>query len=298
MELENLRICNLCESHNISPTDENDNIYQCKNCGYVFYNPRPTWDEIVSFYSRIDKYDSWLEELEERDLLWKRRLRLIKRHKGSGSLLDVGTGIAQFLFFARNNFKVKGTEISQSAITIAKQKYNIDVSHGEIESIEFNSKFDVITLFHVLEHVPNPLSTIKRCKELLNNEGILIIAVPNNFISIKSVVKRLLSILKIGRFRNYGRLGLPTLALNGSQREIHLSHFTPSVLKGFLERNGFIVIRNTLDPYYAAKGIKKVFHDLLYFSCLLLMKAFKVNLYDTIWMVAKSSGVNTSRDSG
>jgi SAM-dependent methyltransferase len=291
MKLENLRICNLCESNNISPTDEDNNIYQCKNCGYVFYNPRPTWDEIVSFYSRIDRYDSWLEKLEERDLLWKRRLRLIKKHKGSGSLLDVGTGIAQFLFFARNNFKVKGTEISQRAIIIAKQKYNIDVSHGEIESIEFNSKFDVITLFHVLEHVLNPLSTIKRCKELLNNEGILIIAVPNNFISIKSVVVRLLSILRIGRFRNHGRLGLAALTLNGSQREIHLSHFTPSVLKGFLERNGFTVIKNTLDPYYVAKGVKKVFHDLFYFSCLLVMKAFKMNLYDTIWIVARSSDV-------
>ena len=298
MELENLRICNLCESNNISSIDENNNIYRCKRCGYVFYNPRPTWDEIVSFYSRLDQYDSWLEELEERDRLWKRRLRLIKRYKGSGSLLDVGTGIAQFLFFARNNFKVKGTEISQSAITIAKQKYNIDVSYGDIESIEFNSKFDVITLFHVLEHVPSPLTTIKRCKELLNHEGILIIAVPNGVICIKSIVKRLLSILKIGRFRNYGRLGLPTLALDGSQREIHLSHFTPSVLKGFLERNAFVVISNTLDPYYAAKGIKKVFHDLFYLSCLLVMKTFRINLYDTIWFVAKSSDGATSPHSG
>jgi len=298
MELENLRLCNLCESNNISPTNGDNHIYQCKNCGYVFYNPRPAWDEIVSFYSRIDKYDSWLEELEARDRLWKRRLRLIKRDKGSGSLLDVGTGIAQFLFFARDNFKVKGTEISQRAILIAKQKYDIDVSQGGIEGIEFHSKFDVITLFHVLEHVPNPLSTIKRCKELLNNEGILIIAVPNNFISIKSVVKRLLSTLRIGRFRNYGRLGLPALALDGSQREIHLSHFTPSVLKGFLERNGFIVIRNTLDPYYVAKGVKKVLHDLLYFSCLFLMRAFKVNLYDTIWIVARSSDATTLYQSG
>jgi SAM-dependent methyltransferase len=287
--MENLRICNLCESINISPIDENNNIYQCKNCGYLFYNPRPTWDEIVGFYSRIDKYDSWLGELEERDLLWKRRLRLIKRHKASGFLLDVGTGIAQFLFFARNNFKVKGTEISQSAIVIAKQKYHIDVSHGEIETIEFNSTFDVITLFHVLEHVPNPLSTIKRCKELLNNEGILIVAVPNNVISIKSVVNRLLSILKIGRFRNYGKLGLPKLELNENQREIHLSHFTPSVLKRFLERNGFVVIRNTLDPYYVAKGIKKMFHDLFYLSCSAVMKVSRINLYNTIWMVAKRS---------
>jgi hypothetical protein len=108
----------------------------------------------------------------------------------------------------------------------------------------------------------------------------------------------LLSILNIGRFRNYGRLGLPKLVLNGSQREIHLSHFTPSVLKGFLERNGFVVIRNTLDPYYAAKGIKKIFHDLLYLSCSVVMKAFSINLYDTIWIVAKSSDIAPSHNAG
>ncbi|GFP24459.1 hypothetical protein HKBW3S09_01926, partial [Candidatus Hakubella thermalkaliphila] len=186
-----------------------------------------------------------------------------KRYKRSGDLLDVGTGIGQFLFFARNDFKAKGMEISESAITIAKQKYDIDVTRGEIESINWDSKFDVITLFHVLEHVPNPSSTMERCRELLNNGGILIIAVPNDTIGIRPTVIRLLSTFKIGKFRNYGRLGLPRLALDGSQSEIHLSHFTPSVLKGFLERNGFVVIRNTLDPYYAAKGIKKVFHDLL-----------------------------------
>ena len=298
MEFEHLRICNLCESNKISPIDEDNNVYQCKSCGYVFYNPRPTWDEIVGFYSRMNKYDSWLEELEERDVLWKRRLRLVKRHTASGSLLDVGTGIAQFLSVARHDFKVKGTEISRSAILIAKQKYDIDVNQGEVEGIEFDLKFDVITLFHVLEHVPNPLSTLTRCKELLNNGGILIVAVPNNIISIKSVVKRLLSILKIGRFRNCGRLGLPKLALNGSQREIHLSHFTPSVLKGFLERNGFVVIRNSLDPYYAAKGVRKIFHDLLYLSCSVVMKASNINFYDAIWMVAKPSGMTTSHNSG
>ena len=287
MKLEKLKICNLCESNKINFIDRNNNICQCKNCGYVFDNPRPTWDEIISYYSQSDKYDSYFKMEKERDLLWKRRLKLIKKYKRSGNLLDVGTGPAQFLFFAQNYFKVKGTEISESAISIAKQKYNIDVIQGEIESIAFNSKFDVITLIHVLEHVPSPSLTIKRCKELLNNEGILFIAVPNDLVGIKSILKRLLSFFKIGKFKNYGMLGLPKLALDKSQNEIHLSHFKASVLEKFLKRNGFKIIDNTLDPDYTAKGIKKVLNVFLYFYCLALMKIFKINLYDKIWIVAK-----------
>lgn len=284
--LEQLKTCNLCKSDNIIFID--NNVSRCKNCGYIFENPRPTLDELTSYYSRINKYDLYLGEEEARDLLWKRRLRLIKRYKRYGTLLDVGTGIAQFLFFAKNNFEVKGTEISESAIRIAKQKYNIDVTRGEIETIDLGSKFDVITLFHVLEHVPNPSSTINRCRELLNSEGILIIAVPNDIVSMRSTVRRLLSVLKIGKSRNYGRLGLPKLVLDGSQEEIHLSHFTPSVLRRFLGRNNFIIVQNTLDPYYAVKGVRKVIHDLFYFSCLLVTKISRINIYDTIWIVAKA----------
>jgi SAM-dependent methyltransferase len=278
MILENLKRCNLCGSDNIASIDRNNNICQCRNCGYVFDNPRPTLDEIISYYSQSDKYDSWFAEEKERDLLWKRRLRMIKRHKKSGTLLDVGTGTGQFLFLAKNDFKVKGTEISESAIKIAKQKYNVDVIRGEIESIKLDSKFDVITLFHVLEHVPNPSSTIKRCRELLNNEGVLIIAVPNDVFGILPIVRRFVK-----------HLLLPKIALDGSRNEVHLSHFTPSVLEEFLERNGFIIIESTLDPYYVAKGFKRFFHDLLYFFCLLVMKISRTNIYRTIWIAAKKS---------
>jgi len=288
MKMEKLRACNLCESNELLLVDKNNNICQCKNCGFVFDNPRPTWEEIVSYYSRNDKYDSWLGELEERDLLWKRRLRLVKKYMKSGDLLDVGTGIGQFLFYARNDFKVRGTEISESAIAIAKEKYDMDVIKGEIEHINLDYNFNVITLFHVLEHVSNPSSTIMRCRELLKNGGILIIAVPNDIVKFRLTVKRFLSIFKGSKPINFCKLGLTKLTLDGSQYEIHLSHFTPSVLQGFLERNGFVISKITLDPYYVARGIKKVYHDLLYFSCLIVMKILRINLYFTTWIVAKN----------
>ena len=176
--MENLTVCNLCNSSNIWLVDKNTNICRCKDCGYIFDNPRPALNEIIDYYSQKNKHDSCLCEAQERVLLWKRRLAVIKKYKSSGRLLDIGAGIGQFLFFAQSDFKVKGTEVSKSAIEIAKQKYGIILAEGLIENISFDSKFEVITLFHVLEHVLDLNLCCARILSVLKTGGILIIRVP------------------------------------------------------------------------------------------------------------------------
>lgn len=289
MELEYLNTCNLCKSEDIVLVDTDHNISKCNHCGYIFDNPRPTFDELINFYSKEDKYDSWLKEEKGRDVLWQRRLRMVKKFKKAGTLLDIGTGIGQFLYFARNDFEVEGTEISESAIKVAKEKYNLNLIKGKIEDIDFRDRrFNVITLFHILEHVHDPSSVIEKCYGLLSDEGVLIISAPNEINSfIRRPAVRLLSILRVGRFRKYGKFGLPKLELDGSLSEIHLSHFTAPLLKEWLTKKNFIVVEDTLDPYYAATGIKKIVHDLLYLIFLITKKIFKINLYDTICIVAK-----------
>lgn len=289
MKLEYLDKCNLCESKDIFPIDNNHNIFKCNHCGYIFDNPRPTFDEIINFYSREDKYDSWLKEEKGRDVLWQRRLRMIKKFKSTGTLLDIGTGIGQLLYLARNDFEVEGTEISESAIKIAKEKFDLNLKKGQVEDIDFGDRrFDVITLFHILEHVPDPTRLIERCYNLLNKQGVLIIAVPNEINSlIKRPIKRLFSILRIGKFRKYGIFGLPKIELDGTLSEIHLSHFTVSTLKKWLTKKHFIVVEDTLDPYYAATGVKKFIHDFVYLIFLIIKRITNYNLYDAIWIVAK-----------
>ena len=281
--------CNLCNSDSISAVDVRHNLFRCRDCGCVFDNPRPAFGEIEAFYSRESQYDSWLGEERGRDALWLRRTELVRRFKSAGTLLDVGAGIGQFLHFARDHFQVEGTEVSESAIGIAKEKYDLDLERGQIEDIDFGDRrFDVITLFHVLEHVPNPSLVLKACHGLLTPTGVLVIAVPNEIHSlIKRPIRRLLSILKFGKFKNYGTYGLPRLTLDGTLREIHLTHFTVSSLKRGLSKENFIVVEDALDPYYAAAGIAGVAHGFLYSTSLFIKKALKVNLYDTIWMVAK-----------
>lgn len=289
MKLENLSKCNLCESESIFSVDSNHNIFKCNHCGYIFDNPRPAFDEIKDFYSKEEQYDGWLKEEKGRNILWQRRLKMIKKFKNTGALLDVGTGIGQFLYFAGNDFKVEGTEVSESAIKVAKDKYDLNLKKGQVEDIDFGDcRFDVITLFHVLEHVPYPSRLIEKCYNLLDKEGILIITVPNEINSfVKPPLKRLLSFFRIGKFKKYGIFGLPKLELNGTLSEIHLSHFTSSCLKKWLSKKKFVVIEDTLDPYYIAMGINKIIHDCLYLFFLTIKNIFKVNIYDTIWIVAR-----------
>src|ERR1039457_4859130 len=156
MNLETLSACPLCGRETIRTIDTATNICECEPCGYVFDNPRPAVDELIAFYSQPTKYDSWLAEEKARDLLWERRLKLLLPELNRGSLLDVGTGIGQFLDVARPHFSsVCGTEVSESAIAIARKKYGLDLLRGEIGTIDFGSmRFDNVTLFHVLDHVP------------------------------------------------------------------------------------------------------------------------------------------------
>lgn len=297
MNLEYLTKCNVCGDEEIYFIDDENNICKCSKCEYIFDSPRPNEREIFKYYSRADKYGFWLSEEKERDILWKKRLGIVEKRAKAGMLLDVGAGIGQFLFFAGRKFNVRGTEISETALEIAKKKYSLDLIRGVVEDIDFDGvKFDVITMFHVLEHVANPMHTVKRCRELLKRGGFMFVAVPNDAINITTVlfnirviVKRFLLIFGIRRFKNYEFYSFPKLKLDGSLAEIHLSHFSPRVMARMIRKNGFKIMENTLDPYYTAvKGRGKFGSDLFYLFCLLINKIFRLNLYDTILITAKA----------
>lgn len=295
METDLLHTCNVCGSTLLDLIDSDSNIVQCRMCGYVFDNPRPTLGELITFYSKKEKYDSWLKELGPRDRLWKRRLKKLQSTRKPGSLLDVGAGIGQFLFTARASYsEVYGTEVSASAVAIAKQKYGLDLFHGSVEELaKRGQRFSNITLFHVLEHVPDPRAMLQTCHSLLEDGGCLVIAVPNEITSLRGFKKRLFG--KIKKENRRGLLGLPRLTLDGSIDEIHLSHFTPSVLRRLVQSTGFSVLVNTLDPYYVATGSARVKADIFYYACLAVRQIFRVNLYDAILMIARKEAASQSK---
>ena len=191
--MEIVLLCNICHSGRIQDLDKEFNFRQCDCCGHVFDSPRPSAAQVAAFYSQPAKYDSWLKEERARDVLWKRRLKKLLRHSAQGSLLDIGTGIGQFLHHAQPFFThVSGTEVSESAIRIAREKYGFNLYAGQAEELDLPPcSFDNITLFHVLEHVADPVRLVARCRDLLRSQGILVVAVPNDLMAWTSSVKKL-----------------------------------------------------------------------------------------------------------
>ncbi|MBI3986706.1 MAG: class I SAM-dependent methyltransferase, partial [Lentisphaerae bacterium] len=253
--------CLLCDAPRTGVFDALASLRVCGRCGHVFAHPLPSETELAAFYSRRAKYDAWLENETAREAMWRRRLALIlPRVPHKGRLLDIGAGTGQFLKQAREHFEqVAGTEISDSAIRIGRDRYGLDIRHGTLSTLEFDTgSFDLITLFHVLEHVGDPGRVVARCRDLLKPGGVLVLAVPNERglarQRLLGVLKFALRLARLRRFRHFGWKGIPRIALDGTQDEIHLSYFTAHSLTGLLDRTGFSIEAMSLDPFWASAG--------------------------------------------
>lgn len=108
----------------------------------------------------------------------KKKIQLIENQKvKSKKLLDIGAGTGDFLSFAKTRgFTVEGVEPSDKARQKADGK-GVELKK-ELKEV-LDSSYDVITLWHVLEHLPNLTDQIKTISNLLNENGILVVAVPN-----------------------------------------------------------------------------------------------------------------------
>lgn len=288
--LESVTECCLCRSQDIQIVDEDCNLCRCNACGYIFDSPRPNQQEIVTFYSRAEKYDSWLHDSAARDALWKRRLKLLLPHRSPGNLLDIGTGIGQFLHLARPYFtEVAGTEVSRSGVRLAREQYGLEVLEGQVDDLGLpDSSFDNVTLFHVLEHVPDPAKLARTCHKLLKPGGILAVAVPNDVLGWGSLLKRTGKRMGLPPFQKFS--SIMGVAKAGASREIHLSHFTPTILRMLLRVTGFQIVEEGLDPYYASAGLWKLAHSLYYRLHRMLFTLTGSNRYETIWIVARKPG--------
>lgn len=108
---------------------------------------------------------------------------ILKFSKNDGekiSILDVGCGEGSFLSnLNKNLFEANGLEINKEGADIC-QKKNLKVYRQNLQNTDFKEKkFDVITLWHVLEHLDDPISTLKKASDILNKNGILLLSTPN-----------------------------------------------------------------------------------------------------------------------
>ncbi|TWO34008.1 class I SAM-dependent methyltransferase [Seonamhaeicola sediminis] len=175
------------KDHSVS--GETFKLIQNSKHGYLETSPQPSKESLPRYYKSedyISHTDSQRNLFEKayhwvRELALKNKISLINSFNlESKNLLDIGCGTGDFLLAAkRNGWAVFGVEPNEQARLIANSKTTNSVFETEKLSTFKEASFDVITLWHVLEHLPQLEDQITNFKKLLKPNGFLVIAVPN-----------------------------------------------------------------------------------------------------------------------
>lgn len=261
-KLEPAVTCSIC-GNSLNPrfasvvdpqTLERFGISACKDCGLGHTIPIPA--DLSRYYG--PQYYGGRHGITERYCI-RRRIRLTEtvapRH---GSLLDVGCGEATFLSAARSaGWKVAGTEMNFKGA----DELNIPV-FGTLREAAAAAPFDCVTMWHSLEHIPDPISAFQQIQELLAPDGVLICAVPD---------------AGGWQARTFGphwfHLDVPR----------HLYHFGDRSLGVLFERTGYQVIRKWHQEWeydvfgWCQSGLNKVFAKPNLFFSLLTGKNAKMS---------------------
>jgi 2-polyprenyl-3-methyl-5-hydroxy-6-metoxy-1,4-benzoquinol methylase len=169
-----------------SVSQETFDLYYYETLDMLITHPQPSLENLSKYYesedyiSHTDNKRSLFEKLYHfiKSIALKNKLNLINSQQcNKGRLLDIGAGTGDFLLVAKNNgWETIGVEPSDRAKAIAKSK---GISFVEQTSELEDHSFDVISMWHVLEHVPDLDKQIIELKRLLKPSGTLIVAVPN-----------------------------------------------------------------------------------------------------------------------
>lgn len=170
-------------------TQEDFEILECNDCKLLFTTPCPAPDKIGDYY----KSEEYLSHNDEKKSLFARIYNIVKKtniknkfniavdnKQSAVRILDIGCGVGDFLNYAKEKgCKITGIEPNDDARKIAEKKLNTKVfSPADLENLPDNS-FDIITMWHVLEHVADLKTEIHHLQRLLKNDGRLILALPN-----------------------------------------------------------------------------------------------------------------------
>ena len=165
-------------------------LCRCRDCGFLFTQDFPVEAEIGRYYetpdyiSHTDTRKGAMNSVYHwvRNYMLGRKARLVFReaHRKEGRLLDLGTGTGYFAdVMQRRGWQVEAVEKSAQARAFAKEHFNLDVKpHTALKDFAPGS-FDVITLWHVMEHLEPLNETWETLHSLLTEKGVLIVAVPN-----------------------------------------------------------------------------------------------------------------------
>jgi ubiquinone/menaquinone biosynthesis C-methylase UbiE len=248
-------------------------LVQCRQCGFIYLNPRPR--DMAPYYE-----GSYLpfEHRPKHNLIPRRPKSKVEEvsvgaaggyyllleqvtSNPSGRLLDVGCATGDFLLVAATaGWTVTGCDLSAFAVEQAQKRLSsfpdTQVLHGALESLNLpDASFDIITLWHSIEHVSDPKATLQEVHRLLKPDGQLILQTPA-WLSLESQF-----------FKHYwAGLDFPR----------HLSLFSMQTLKSFLEQTGFGSVQPLYQTSYYFSLTSLVFIAQRYLPSKLLSKLYQL----------------------
>jgi SAM-dependent methyltransferase len=165
-------------------------LVTCRACGCLYQSPRPTQTAVKDYYP--GDYEPHRKAIEEQTgysaLRWLKHMQLrtrclqVSRLRPTGRLLDVGCSTGLFLNEMRRYgaWELVGVETDALATQYGRERFGLMIHEGQVEDFSWSgAPFDVITLWDVLEHLPNPGAALRRLRDLLAPGGHLIVSVPN-----------------------------------------------------------------------------------------------------------------------
>jgi len=251
-------------------------IVSCETCDFTFTNPRPI-DEKLGDYYKSEMYIShtnnkagffnWLYQTI-RSYAVISKVNLLKKISKAGVHLDIGCGTGEFLNACENaGFTTKGIEPSEIARKQAIKNFKLDVSKNvDLAQFDKNS-INSISMWHVLEHVPNLSKTISEFYRIVKLDGKIIIAVPNH----KS--------WDANYYKGYwAAWDVP----------IHLWHFSQNTIELLFKNHGFKLLKTKpmiFDSFYVSLLSEEFKYGKKNF-----IKSFLIGLYANIFAIISSKG--------
>ena len=214
-------------------TQKQFTVVRCTKCGLARLSPQPEGEELSAYYPKHYWFEpdgslaGWLEERYRR-LLLRDHLRFIvqalRTSGAAGAVLDVGCGGGLLLALLRDRgFRVLGLDASEEAAGVAWKRNGVPVFVGDLAHAPLrNGTSAVVSMYHVVEHLPDPEAYLRAARELLVPNGRLIVQVPN---------------IRSWQFHILGS------RWNGADVPRHLHNFRPKDLRRLLESCGFAIVR-------------------------------------------------------
>lgn len=256
--------CSLCDNFDLIPvfsvidrlvSSETFDIIECISCKARHTSPVPSGNEVGRYYKSAEYHPHSVQGISISDIAYRivrgimieRKRKWIQKFSGltTGRLLDIGCGTGEFPAFMRDNgWEVSCVDSSESVLKSVKERFGLNGLLSDLWLKMDTPPFDVITLWHTLEHVADPRLYLETAISQLTEKGTILIGVPN-FTSYDAQI--------------YGKYW----AAYDAPR--HFTHFHPSSMELFLESchlNLSAIIGLTYDSYYvsilSAKNMGKI----------------------------------------